>query len=435
MSVETEPLGRFVKVYPRRDGTDHVVFEVPKRLRPTGWPATLQLPERGIRAGTLTNRKFAERIMQDAVRLNRRLDDRRHADARMARAGHRGMAELGAIYFKTIRFKELSPGRQARARRAVKKMVDWAINRGNPPFAEFVKADVEDFLSMYDGFPSAQTEFRFMWNHLAIEAVENWKTGNPCLKVKWPRLTPKRVNLWTMETVDLYANAADNIGQHGLAALIRFNILAGQRLGDALRAEHGEHFNGERFTIRQSKTKAVVTFLVPKQVNEMVQAARYEGSPYLFTDFRTGTRFTPYGIMTAFTELRAAVAEHNDEMLYLKTLRHSAVCRFVAADVPLLKIRAVTGHKPEHVERIIERYAVDIQRFADAAIKDVHRAEGGSDNDFSDTLPIANRDWLAEEASRDRYVGFFSDEHYAKRQAAARRRENWVKPSRLPKAA
>lgn len=80
-------------------------------------------------------------------------------------------------------------------------------------------------------------------------------------------------------------------------------------------------------------------------------------------------------------------------------------------------------------------YAVDIQRFADAAVKDVHRAEGGSDDDFSDTLPIANRDWLAQEASRDRYVGYFSEEHYTKRQAAARRRENWAKPGELPNAA
>lgn len=435
MSVEELRLGRFVKVYRRKDGTDHVVFEVPKRQRPTGWPATLQLPEKGRRTGSLADAKFRDRIINDAARLNRRFDDRRAADARMARPGHRGMAELGEIYFKTIRFKELSKGRQDRARRAVKKMVDWSINRGNPPFSDFVKADVEDFLSMYDGYPQAQTEFRFIWNHLALEAVENWKTGNPCQKVKWPTLKPKRVNLWTMETVDLYANAANSIGQHGLAALIRFNFLAGQRLGDALRAQHGEHFNGERFTMRQSKTEAVVTFLVPKQLNAMVQAARYEGSPYLFTDFRTGKKFTQYGILTAFTELRAIVAQHNDEMLYLRTLRHSAVCRFVAADVRLLKIRAVTGHKPEHVEKIIDRYAVDMDRFADAAVKDVHRAEGGSDDDFSDTLPIANRDWLAQEASRDRYVGYFSEEHYTKRQAAARRRENWVKPGPLPNAA
>lgn len=423
MSNEKVYLGRFVKVSRRRDGTDHVVMEVPKPNRPDGWPATIVLPERRLRVGRLSNPLFMQRVLQDAARLNDRLDARRARDARLARPGFRGMAELGEIYFRTIRFKELSLGRQKRGHRAVQKLVDWALERGNPPFASFVKADVEDFLAMYDGFPSAQTEFRWMWNTLALEAQENkWRDDNPCVKVKWPQLDPKRVNVWGQDTVDLYAAAADQIGQPGLGALIRFNYLAGQRLGDALRAKHGEHFNGERFTIRQSKRKRPVTFVVPKQLGSMLERARYEGSPYMFNDFKTGTRFTEYGLTTLLDEIRAMVCRHDDKMYYLRALRHSAVCRFVAANVPLLKITAVTGHKPENAQRIIDRYAVDIKRFADSAVMDMHRAEGGSDDDFSDTLPIANHDWLAKEASQDRYVSYFSDEHYAKRQKAAERR-------------
>lgn len=406
---ETPYLGRFVRTYSRKDGSDHVVMEVPTRLRPPGWPKTIKLPQIGRRHGSLRDPSFLGRVRKDADRLNRRIDDLRAEAVCEPQQGRRTVAEAGELLFKTLKFRRVSTRQQNRMRRAVKKFTAWSIERGSPLFADLTKGDIEDFLYIYDGKPAAQTEFLFMWKRLVREAIgSKWRTDDPCADIPWPDRDPKQVHIWTADDVEAYAEAADGIGQHGLSALIRFNFLAGQRLGDVRTARFDRNFNGERFTIKQSKTGKAVTFVVPRQITALIESARYPDSPYMFVDFETGKPFTDNSIGLKFEELREHVAVEGGKKLYLKALRHSAVCRMVAANVPLLKITSVTGHAPENAEKIITRYALDIQRFADSAIMQTHRAEGGSDEDFSDTLPITNQDWLARVEKSDRHVSYYS---------------------------
>lgn len=66
--ASTDLLGlRHVSVRPRADGTFRVLFEVPVRLRPRGWPATRPLPATG-RTGRLDATEVAA-IKTDAKRL------------------------------------------------------------------------------------------------------------------------------------------------------------------------------------------------------------------------------------------------------------------------------------------------------------------------------------------------------------------------------
>lgn len=61
--------------------------------------------------------------------------------------------------------------------------------------------------------------------------------------------------------------------------------------------------------------------------------------------------------------------------------------------VPLRNIAAVTGHRLGRVNRIIERYAIDTDGFADEAMKIVNRGAGGEDSDFDATDFGTDRDW------------------------------------------
>lgn len=58
---------RYVVVRPRADGTRRVLFEVPARIRPPGWPAARPLPVHG-RTGRLAPEEVCA-IKADAARL------------------------------------------------------------------------------------------------------------------------------------------------------------------------------------------------------------------------------------------------------------------------------------------------------------------------------------------------------------------------------
>lgn len=78
----------YVRVYPARaDGSHPVCFEVPRRLRPEGWPASRPLPFDG-RRGRLDDPAEVERIKRDAAAALAQL----HA----ARAGMRPERPSGA---------------------------------------------------------------------------------------------------------------------------------------------------------------------------------------------------------------------------------------------------------------------------------------------------------------------------------------------------
>lgn len=85
-SVQQE-LGKYVSVRVRKDGTARVLFEVPARLRPSGWPSTRPLLIEG-RRGHLTGAAEAARIQADAKRL--------YAELMAARTGAHSKVAMNA---------------------------------------------------------------------------------------------------------------------------------------------------------------------------------------------------------------------------------------------------------------------------------------------------------------------------------------------------
>ena len=63
----------YVSVRPRTDGTYRVLFEVPARLRPVGWPGSRPLPLTYPRRGDLSDAQEVEAIQNDAKQLLNRL--------------------------------------------------------------------------------------------------------------------------------------------------------------------------------------------------------------------------------------------------------------------------------------------------------------------------------------------------------------------------
>ena len=394
-SVNQFDLGRFIRVRERRDGTHHVFMSVPASLRPPGWPKTITLPEEGTAIGSLHDERFRARVLKAAACVNKRLDARRDLERTYRSAGRKNTRALAEIYFRTLRYRRLSDARKYRNRRDAMIVVRWAEGRGDPDFADLLKADFEDLLSIYDDRPFAQLDIRSILNVLCKEAITaKFRTDNPVAEIPWTAPEPvEKIVLWKKDTVATYAAMARQMGQPGLAALIEVGFVVGQRLGDLRTAQHDVNYRGGRFQMVQSKTKVKVNFPLNARVRQIIESARLEGSPYLFNDSDTGTGFTAANLAARFAEVRHAVTEDGGAKMVLRSLRHSAVCNMVDEDVDLINIVSVTGHRMGRANSIIMRYAIDDKAFAEKAMRIMNRAEGGTDADFEGIDFGADRDW------------------------------------------
>jgi integrase len=264
---------------------------------------------------------------------------------------------------------------------------------------------------MLEDKPSEQLDARSAWNILCTEAIGlGWRLDNPAGLIPWTAPKPKATRLWKPEHVRAYAAMATQMRQPGLAALITTQFECGQRLGDLRKAKHGQHFNGERLTMHQSKTGEMVNVPLPSWLCRMIEEARVPGSDYLFNDFDVGGPFNDSRLFLRFEEVRVAVTRSGSPYLVLQTLRHSAVCDMISAEVGLAQIASVTGHTFATVHHIMKRYALDRDRFADEAMMKRNRARGGSDADFTRRAPIQNQDGLAREQGRSTRTGPRFDE-------------------------
>ncbi|WP_426051031.1 hypothetical protein [Brevundimonas sp. SL161] len=388
-------LGRFVRERERKGGTHHVFMSVPASLRPPGWPANITLPEEGSQIGSLHDPKFLARVQKAARCVNKRLEVRRELEKTYKCEGRKNTRALASIYFRTLRYRDLSGSRRYRNRRDAMIVVDWAERRGDPDFADFFKDDFEDLLAIYDDRESVQSDIRSILNVLCTEAVTaKFRPDNPVATIPWIRPEPvKRVVLWKPETIEVYATMARQMAQPGLAALIQVGIVVGQRLGDLRTAKHGVNYRGGRFQMVQSKTGVKVSFPLSAKLRELIESVRVEGSPFLFNNGDTNVAFTEARLGTAFAEVRFAVTKDGAPKMLLRSLRHSAVCVMVDNKVPLRNIAAVTGHRLDRVNTIINRYAIDNEGFADEAMRMVNRGSGGDDSDFDAVDFGADYDW------------------------------------------
>jgi integrase len=398
-------LGRFIRVSTRSDGSHRVFMSVPAKCRSAGWPKTIQLPEMYDRRGHLSNPIFRERVAKDVARLNKSLDLERDREALLARHSDRTIVDLGEIIRQSARFKNVSAARRYRYGRSIDFLVKWSAARDHPEFASIFKPQIEAHLAAFDDRPSLRLEVRTMWNIMCTEAIDaGWRQDNPVKRVKWSRPRPEPINIWKQPDVERFARAACEMGQPGLAALMRVQFFIGQRLGDTRLCRHGVNYDGGGIGVRQSKSGEVVGVPLPQELRDLIEQVRVPGSDFLFNEARSGTAFGEHNIKHYFREARHRASDEGDPLLHLRALRHSAVCDMATLGLSTVLIASITGHKFKTIEEILERYAIDRHGFAREAAIRRHVATGGSESDFAPAPDAIGRDWQGRVLDRPTYV-------------------------------
>jgi integrase len=361
-------LGKFVVARgPRADGTYRVLFEVPPKLRPSGWLPTTTLPLGAPRSGDLLDANEVARIKRDAANLYQRLVDDRHdtpapANEKSFKALIDSFLDLKRGSVKPRTFKDY--GYLAKE---IEALVETA--RPKPTPLSLTPDDIDTMLRTFDDRPTQRWQVRKVLRMVMGQAVKKrWRADNPVAEVdmKMPR---SKVKPWEQDDVDAYVWAAIMVGQPWVAALILTEWEIGQRLTDCVlftRAESSEtegyHVADGVFRFYQQKTDdgeggGYVSIPVSDRLRAVLAACKVESSPYLFHDGGTGRPFRDVDRLShVFEDIRAEVVKAGGRSLVLRALRHSCVIELARASCEVPEIASITGHSIATVAKMLSIY-------------------------------------------------------------------------------
>ena len=365
MPTVTLSLGRYVVLKKRADGTSRAYFQVPARLRPSGWSPAIPLPRTAERRGTLDAAEVAA-IRSDAEALYGALMQAKTGDT--VRPPERSLSTLVDALQRSPEWAALSDKTRVGYETGFKKILAWSKSCGHPDPTALPRSAILQFLSSFDAGTEPDGTARVARHtakkhtaavlRLVLEQAINkgWRTDNPArgIRIKVPKT---KATIWEQKDVDCYVKAARDTGVPSIALIILLEWEIGQRLTDVRAFRPGAEYDAERgvFSFRQSKTDEPVSIEVSMGLRAMLAEAG-DGHLFLFRNERTGKAYTENRLSKTFAWVRVAAVKAGGRPLILKQLRHSCIVQLARAGCTVPEIAAITGHALTSVNSILSVY-------------------------------------------------------------------------------
>jgi hypothetical protein len=346
-------LGKYVVVKGRAGGTARVYFQVPARLRPSGWPPAIPLPLSIERTGDLTDPHQRAAITADAADLFAKLDRQRKGLA--AAADVRSLQALVNAWQASSAWpanKKTAGGYEFYTRR----ILEWekAQPSGVIDPMKITQDGLERFLAAYNGRPPTKKHVHTVLRMIMAQAIaKGWRTDNPAenIRIKVPA---SKAQVWEQSDVDAYVTQARAMGRDSIALIILLEWEIGQRLTDVRAFRPGAEYDAAAgvFRFAQSKTDSYVTIPVSATLRDLLAPA-VKGELFMFRDEVTKRAYDEGRLSKVF---RQVADKLGGRRLLLKWLRHSCVVQLARNGCTPLEIAAITGHAIASVVQILSVY-------------------------------------------------------------------------------
>lgn len=365
MPTVTLSLGMYVVLKKRAGGTSRAYFQVPARLRPSGWSPAIPLPRTADRTGRLDAFEVAA-IKRDAEALYRELMLAKTGDT--VRPPERSLSTLVDALQRSPEWLALTEKTRVGYGTAITKILAWSTSLGHPDPTTLPRSAILQFLSDFDAHTGADGKARPARHtakkhtaavlRLVLERAvdKGWRTDNPARGIRI-RVPKTKATIWEQADVDCYVKAARDTGVPSIALIILLEWEIGQRLTDVRAFRPGAEYDAERgiFSFRQSKTDEPVHIEVSAGLREMLKKAG-DGHLFLFRNDRTGKAYTENRLSKTFAWVRVAAVKAGGRPLILKQLRHSCIVQLARAGCTVPEIAAITGHALGSVNSILSVY-------------------------------------------------------------------------------
>lgn len=368
-SVRLE-LGQYVTLRQRADGTYRVLFEVPPRLRPSGWLPTFPLPIRQPRTGNLSDAAEVARIKADAAQLLQELREARSGPKPQWHA--RSFPALVEAWKAHDTWKALKPRSQRSYAEKIGHLMAWSASINHPPVEKITAKAIREFLALYkDRQAQRQALLITLRTALKIAIEEGWVERNVAADVVLTRTQAKRpVVPWTAKDVDDYCAASERIDWPSGANLVRLQWETAQDASDVTMWTRDMLVSVSGvWAIDMDRGKTGVPALIPVS-GRLADQLRSVGD-YFFVVDRDGRALNDARDDTRrdylFRLLQADVVANGGRKLNMKQLRHSAATDAVDHGASFEETQAVTAHSSDrmlrqtYVQRSFER-ALAVQR-------------------------------------------------------------------------
>lgn len=352
-------LPKYVVARPRKDGTYRVLFEVPARLRPSGWLPTMPTPPFPHRTGRLDAAELAAIAahVEGPGGLLEQLEACRAADApppvREGTLGH-----LASIWMASPEWEALKPRTQEFYRTSLRVIEAWSASNGHPAVVKLQRPAIIAFLRLYADRQGQRQSLRSTLRAVLEVAVnEGWRTDNPAAGFRLTRTQKKRaVQMWSADDVELYARTAMALGWQGGANMLRLMWETSADASDVSTWRLDANLvDGTPASVRYDRGKTGIPARCPisTALAADLRAGLYfvvgrNGRPYLPDDMRDDRRRA-----TDFRVLRRAVVAAGGPALLMDHLRHSAATHAVSCGSTADEAAAVTAHTDGAMNRQI----------------------------------------------------------------------------------
>lgn len=402
-------------------GTWRILFEVPARLRPSGWSPTIALPRAEPYCRGPHDMAAILRIRTDASALYEEMTAARSPPEPLIILSRKGsipwlieqwggrrllLAVLGDVSSIDV---AMSPGDEGmdtwrdlepRTRKfyvtSLRPIFAWSMSNNHPHVREMAPRKIREFLELWRDKPGQRKNVRGALAQLITVALEEGEiTVNPLEAVKARRRKPQKggrraaVDIWEREDVDLHAHVARTVAAWrssrgarvhaawpGGARLLRLMYETGADSTDVITWKRGEggHFvddtNMPGIDFDRGKTGVAAFVPISRSLADEIRAS---GSIYLVTD----PFGAPYRPVTDDARLRGHLGTLRTQVIAAggrrrkwDHLRHTAATEADRAGIDLEDIRHLTAHKDSGMNR-----SVYVQRSRVKTIE-IQRARG-----------------------------------------------------------
>jgi integrase len=291
--------------------------------------------------------------LNEASRKAQEINTRLDAERKRANLPTEEVATIAVLiskYLSSPSFIDLAPKTQKDYRNILERFREKA---GQTVVALITRAECVD---MYDGLrkrhgESMASSMMRVWRLLLGFAYDSgWRSDNPArgMRIKG---TAARTAVWSPEQVSAFVEAANADGEPALGLAVELAYDIGQRQGDVLRLTWTE-FDGQGFTLRQSKTGAsVYAALTPAMAARL--SAMERRAVQVIVCRGTQKPYQPDFFRHEFARIRA-LAEL-PETLQFRDLRRTALTEMGAGGATDTELRAMSGHSSSNVLRVYVR--------------------------------------------------------------------------------
>lgn len=353
-----------------RGGGKAFYFQVPARLRPTGWAATYRLPIDPQKRTGLGDAEELAAVVADGKTLYARLEAERSGKPAGLRANTLPwLIQSFDQHLKTTPRKEpIAKATLRQYRTDAKKVLAWSKAGGHPDVRLMTRPGVIKFLSTLNHIPSARKHAASYLRGLMFHAMDlGVRTDNPCTKlnIETPDAT---VHIWTDAELQTMVDLADRLGYQAVATAMLIAHDEGPRPCDVLAFErksatitgradrqtergHFTPFDG-CFRYFQKKTKGWVVSPAGQRVRDRL-AQQPELQRILVMNKNTKRAYNERVFLRDFTTIKDAAGLAH---LQFRHLRHTFVVKAKRAGLDAISIAAKTGHDPKSVEDMLRKY-------------------------------------------------------------------------------